>query len=66
MYRNDCLRLFRLVINQSLIVKNDIEKYPKEQAFVETCHLYEERFGSLKYTTDKIRILIKLKKLGRH
>jgi hypothetical protein len=47
-------------------VKNDIEKYPKEQAFVETCHLYEERFGSLKYTTDKIRILIKLKKLGRH
>jgi hypothetical protein len=44
MYRNDCLRLFRRIINHSLLL-NDTEESLKEQAFTNTCRLYEERFG---------------------
>ncbi|CAF2745557.1 unnamed protein product [Rotaria sp. Silwood2] len=43
MYQKDCLRLFHRVIEHSLLI-NDIEQYLKEQAFLETCQLYEERF----------------------
>ncbi len=42
-YREDCLRLFRQVIDHSLLL-NDIEQFLKEQAFIDTCKLYEERF----------------------
>ncbi|CAF1202366.1 unnamed protein product [Rotaria sordida] len=44
MYRGDCLRLFHRVIDHSLLIDN-IEESLKEQAFVNTCRLYEERFG---------------------
>ncbi|CAF4804971.1 unnamed protein product [Rotaria socialis] len=44
MYRADCLRLFRQVVDHSLLA-TDIEQFLKEQAFIETCHFYEERFG---------------------
>ncbi len=45
MYRNDCLRLFRRVIDHSLIIKDDIGQFFKEQAFCDTCQLYEQKFG---------------------
>ena len=45
MYRNDCLRLFRRIIDHSLIIENEMEKFFKEQAFLDTCQLYQERFG---------------------
>jgi hypothetical protein len=45
MYRNDCLRLFRRVIDHSLIMKNEMEQFFKEQAFLDTCQLYQQRFG---------------------
>ena len=45
MYCKDCLRLFRRVIDHSLIMKDDIEKYFKRQAFLDTCQLYKQRFG---------------------
>ncbi|UJR10791.1 hypothetical protein I4U23_014978 [Adineta vaga] len=44
MYRDDCMRLFHRVIDHSLLT-NDVEQFLKEQAFIETCKLYEERFG---------------------
>jgi hypothetical protein len=44
MYRNDCMRLFHETIDHSLLT-NDIEQFLKEQAFIDTCKLYEERFG---------------------
>lgn len=44
MYRADCLRLFHRVIDHSLLT-DDIEQHFKEQAFVDTCRLYEERYG---------------------
>ena len=44
MYHNDCMRLFHRVIDHSLLTK-ELEQFLKEQAFVETCQLYEERFG---------------------
>jgi hypothetical protein len=44
MYRKDCLRLFRRVIEHSLLT-DDIGQFLKEQAFLDTCQLYEERFG---------------------
>jgi hypothetical protein len=44
MYRNDCLRLFRRVIDHSLLI-SDIQQVLQEQAFVTTCQLYEQRFG---------------------
>jgi hypothetical protein len=43
MYQEDCLRLFHQVIDHPLLI-NDIEQFLKEQAFVDTCKLYEERF----------------------
>ncbi|CAF0951485.1 unnamed protein product [Adineta steineri] len=43
MYREDCIRLFHRVIDHSLLA-NEIEQFLKEQAFNETCKLYEERF----------------------
>jgi hypothetical protein len=43
-YREDCMRLFHQIIEHSLIT-NDIEQFLKEQAFIDTCKLYEERFG---------------------
>ncbi len=45
MYRNDCLRLFQRIIDHSLIMENDMEQYFKEQAFLDTCQLHEQRFG---------------------
>ena len=44
MYQNDCMRLFHRVIDHSLI-HNEVEQCLKEQAFIDTCHLYKERFG---------------------
>ena len=44
MYRDDCQRLFHRVIDHSLLTEN-IEQFLKEQAFLDTCKLYEERFG---------------------
>ena len=44
MYQRDCLRLFHRVIDHSLLT-NEIEQFLKEQAFRDTCQLYEERFG---------------------
>jgi hypothetical protein len=44
MYQNDCLRLFRRVIDHSLII-NGIEQFYKEQAFLDTCQLYEQKFS---------------------
>ncbi len=44
MYRNDCLRLFRRIIDHSLIMKNEMKAFFKEQALLDTCRLYEERF----------------------
>ncbi len=44
MYREDCIRLFHRIIDHSLLT-NDIEQFLKEQAFIDTCKLYEERFG---------------------
>jgi len=44
MYRTDCLRLFGRIIGHSLLT-DDIGQFLKEQAFIETCQLYEEHFG---------------------
>jgi hypothetical protein len=44
MYQKDCLRLFHRVIDHSLII-NEVEQHYIEQAFIDTCQLYEERFG---------------------
>ncbi|CAF0797512.1 unnamed protein product, partial [Rotaria sordida] len=44
MYRKDCLRLFHHVIEHSLLI-DDIGQFLKEQAFLDTCQFYEERFG---------------------
>ena len=44
MYQQDCLRLFHRVIDHSLLT-NEIDQFLKEQAFRDTCQLYEERFG---------------------
>ena len=44
MYRDDCLRLFHRVIDHSLLT-DELEQFLKDQAFFETCRLYEERFG---------------------
>jgi hypothetical protein len=52
MYRNDCLRLFRRIIDHSLIMKNEIEQFFKEQAFLDTCQLYADKFGE-KYCLKK-------------
>lgn len=46
MYREDCMRLFRRVIDHSLLA-NEMEQFLKEQAFIDTCKLYEERYGEL-------------------
>ncbi|CAF4541584.1 unnamed protein product [Rotaria sp. Silwood2] len=43
-YQADCIRLFRRVIDHKLLA-NDIEDFLKEQAFRDTCQLYEQRFG---------------------
>lgn len=43
-YRDDCIRLFHRVIDHSLLL-NDIEQSIKEQAFLDTCRLYEENYG---------------------
>ncbi len=44
MYRNDCIRLFRRVIDHSLLT-DDIGQFLKQQAFIDTCRLYKKRFG---------------------
>ena len=44
-YHNDCLRLFHRIIDHSLIMKNEMEQFFKQQAFVDTCELYEKKFG---------------------
>ena len=43
-YRSDCLRLFHHIVDHSLLA-TEVQEFFKEQAFVETCQLYEERFG---------------------
>jgi len=43
-YKNDCLRLFGRVIDHSLII-NNINQSFKEEAFIDTCQLYQKRFG---------------------
>ncbi|CAF4669346.1 unnamed protein product, partial [Rotaria sp. Silwood2] len=43
-YQADCIRLFRRIIDHKLLA-NDIEDFLKEQAFRDTCQLYEQRFG---------------------
>jgi len=43
-YRTDCLRLFGKIIDHSLVT-DDIGQFLKEQAFIDTCQLYEEYFG---------------------
>jgi hypothetical protein len=44
MYREDCMRLFHRIIDHSLLT-NELEQIIKEQAFIDTCKLYEQRFG---------------------
>ncbi|CAF1416648.1 unnamed protein product [Rotaria sp. Silwood1] len=44
MYREDCMRLFHRIIDHSLLA-TEIEQFLKEQAFIDTCKLYEERYG---------------------
>jgi hypothetical protein len=44
MYREDCMRLFHRIIDHSLLT-NELEQIIKEQAFTDTCELYEQRFG---------------------
>jgi hypothetical protein len=44
MYQTDCMRLFHRVIDHSLLV-SDIEKFLKDEAFQDTCQLYEQTFG---------------------
>lgn len=44
MYHDDCMRLFHRVIDHSLLT-NDLEQFLKEQAFIDTCKLYKERYG---------------------
>lgn len=43
-YRNDCLRLFHRIIDHSLFI-DTIGQSLKGQAFLDTCQLYQERFG---------------------
>lgn len=43
MYRGDCLRLFGRIIDHSLLIDDNVEGL-KEQAFANTCRLYEEYF----------------------
>ena len=43
MYRDDCMRLFHKIIDHSLLT-NDLEQFLKEQAFIDTCQLYEQRY----------------------
>ncbi|CAF1306571.1 unnamed protein product [Rotaria sordida] len=42
-YNADCIRLFHRVINHKLL-NNDMEEFLKEQAFQDTCQLYEQTF----------------------
>jgi hypothetical protein len=42
MYQSDCLRLFGRIIDHSLLLTNDTEQCLKEQAFLDTCQLYEK------------------------
>ncbi|CAF1505940.1 unnamed protein product [Adineta steineri] len=44
MYQADCLRLFRRVIDHSLLII-DIQQMLKDQAFQDTCQLYEKTYG---------------------
>ncbi len=55
MYRNDCLRLFHRTIDHSLIMNREIEEYFKEQAFIDTCQLYEQKFGEKYCLTSSIK-----------
>ena len=43
-YRSDCLRLFHRIIDHSLFL-DEIGYSLKNQAFLDTCQLYRERFG---------------------
>ena len=43
LYHDDCMRLFHQIIDHSLLT-NDVEQFLKEQAFIYTCKLYEERY----------------------
>jgi hypothetical protein len=44
-YDDDCFRLFRRAIDHSLIIIDHINQPSKQQAFLDTCQLYEQRFG---------------------
>lgn len=60
-YRSDCLRLFHRIIDHSLFL-DEIGYSLKNQAFVDTCQLYHERFGEpycfLPATKNKRELLI--------
>ena len=43
-YEADCIRLFRRVIDHSLLT-SDIQTFLREQAFRDTCQLYEQRYS---------------------
>lgn len=49
LYEKDCLRLFNRIIDHQLVL-DDVSQFIRKQAFLDTCHLYEERFGE-KYCT---------------
>ncbi|CAF4835582.1 unnamed protein product [Rotaria sp. Silwood1] len=42
-YQNDCLRLFHQIIDHSLLLNHTQQSF-KEQAFLDTLHLYEKHF----------------------
>ena len=43
-YRTDCVHLFSRIIDHSLFL-DEIGQFLKEQAFLDTCQLYQQRFG---------------------
>ena len=52
-YRKDCLRLFHRIIDHSLLI-NHINSTFKQEAFLDTCHLYQQRFGQIYCTLPSI------------
>ncbi|UJR32398.1 hypothetical protein I4U23_019860 [Adineta vaga] len=53
-YQTDCLRLFRRIIDHSLFM-DDFQDFLKEQAFPDTCHLYEQYYPLLS-TKEKMTV----------
>lgn len=63
MYKADCRRLFRRVIDHSLLF-SDVQNFSKRQAFLDTCHLYEQRFGDQYCPLSPPAVPIKASRLG--